>query len=758
MSDDFVQFNLDRPPKADVKSNEQMHCHSVGKAEEYPPLEKAVFIMMIGEEIQKLSVIQNIPELMKEDYEGCLSKIIPKMNQGLVQGSIEYHFAASKSVQKILKQNAIQPVHFKVHFLNTVLKSMDNKDPDTANTWLDTLLDAIKILKEDVIIEDILPVAEAKSRHTEPVFHRVMSCRMLGRIAECCSTYTVQKCVLGSVQALCQDVERAVRAAMCLQLAALARPLLASYERDLLPLLNDCVNDEQGEVRAAAYCALVQSLSLVNQDILKQSFLPMAKKIIEQCLQTVQDGIFLIDLTEQYGSLCLGLEPVMKEQDKIWFAEAYLKLADLASSIQMKFKERAMDRGRMHAQARSPHNNRIFVDSRVNCALNMPNIIRFCRGIGTGTGTNNSAYFTRNIYPLMCMLCSDSQFAVRRAIASVMHEITATLGKSNGFILKEFIKLLNDDSEDVLQALIPNIKKCLESFSQSENFSPEVVDDKSIELTRSLFACESEVLATYNWRLQTEYFKQLEVLTRCLPSSFIYTQFVQLLRKRLFTYRTVECRVAIVRTLLVFLRYNSNMNQRTDIRNSIITDLCCSKNFYNRSIYVRSIRNILEIFSSTYFRAHFFTPTIALMEVPVANIRFMMCDLMPMMKCIAAHEKNNGKLSAAVDAAIEKTKTERDRLVLEHIAAMNKKLDKVKLDEKDSSKLREEKILDAIAANANDVKTHFANLSARSAPGMRNPPKSLDARDLKSETSSRYSDSRSGYSSSSSLAMSRTPR
>ncbi|XP_039285286.1 serine/threonine-protein phosphatase 4 regulatory subunit 4 [Nilaparvata lugens] len=684
MSDDFVQFNLDRPPKADVKSNEQMHCHSVGKAEDYPPLEKSVFILMIGEEIQKLSVIQNIPELIKEDYEGCLSKIIPKMNQGLVQGSIEYHLAASKSVQKILKQNTIQPVHFKVNFLKTVLKSMDNRDPDTAKTWLDTLLEAIKILKEDVIIEDILPVAEAKSRHTEPVFHRVMSCRMLGRIAEYCSTYTVQKSVLGVVQALCQDVDKTVRASMCLELPQLTRPLLSSYERDLLPLLNDSVNDEQTQVRAAAYCALVQSLPLVGQDILKQSFLPMAKKIIEQCLQSVQDGIFLMDLTEQFGNLCLGLEQSVKTP--------------------------SMERGTfyLHAQSRSPHNSSMFVDSRVHCALNMPAIIRFCRGIGN----SNAAYFTRNIYPLMCMLCADSQYAVRRAIASVMHEIAATLGKSNGFILKEFIKLLNDDSEDVLQALIPNIRKCLESFSESENFSPEVVDDKSIELTRSLFTCESEVLATYNWRLQTEFFKQLEVLMRCLPSSFIYSQFVQLLRKRLFTYRTVECRVAIVRTLLVFLRYNTNMSQRNDLRNSIIADMCCSKNFYNRSIYVRSIPYILEIFSSSYFRTHFFIPTIALMEDKVANIRFMMCDLMPTLKCIAAHDKNNGKFSVLVDAAIEKTKNERDKLVLEHIATMNKMIDKVKLDEKDSTKLKEEKLLDAIAANAKDIKSHFANLKS----------------------------------------------
>jgi len=56
---------------------------------------------------------------------------------------------------------------------------------DIGEMWLETLLDVMELLSKETIRRDVLPRAISKSQMTQPVTSRLVSCRMLSRIATC---------------------------------------------------------------------------------------------------------------------------------------------------------------------------------------------------------------------------------------------------------------------------------------------------------------------------------------------------------------------------------------------------------------------------------------------------------------------------------------------------------------------------------------------------------------------------------------------
>lgn len=82
-----------------------------------------------GEEIQKLSVIQNLPSLLATDTQSCMSRVVPKMQQSLATASTEFHIAASSTFKTILEQKLVSHNVFSQTFLQSILNSLESRDP-----------------------------------------------------------------------------------------------------------------------------------------------------------------------------------------------------------------------------------------------------------------------------------------------------------------------------------------------------------------------------------------------------------------------------------------------------------------------------------------------------------------------------------------------------------------------------------------------------------------------------------------------------
>lgn len=134
-------------------------------------------------------------------------------------------------------------------------------------------------------------------------------------------------------------------------------------------------------------------------------------------------------------------------------------------------------------------------------------------------------------------------------------------------------------------------------------------------------------------------------------------------------------RLAAGRSLLVFLRYNTKLVQRAELRNRINVELANNPDCYVRMMFVRMMVEALAIYSSTYFKEHFFTILLNLTEDSVANIRLKVVSLLPVLKSqlwIPADKK----LLTALEATVRHLLTnEKDKDVMATLTSVVQKLE-----------------------------------------------------------------------------------
>lgn len=119
--------------------------------------------------------------------------------------------------------------------------------------------------------------------------------------------------------------------------------------------------------------------------------------------------------------------------------------------------------------------------------------------------------------------------------------------------------------------------------------------------------------------------------------------------------------------------------QRMELRSKILAELAHNSDCYVRMMFVRMMIEALEIFSSVYFKEHFFITLLNLAEDPVANIRMKVVSLLPQLKnllCIPTDKK----LLAALESTIgHLLNSERDRDVCAVLTNVMQRLDQIEL-------------------------------------------------------------------------------
>ncbi|XP_046821338.1 serine/threonine-protein phosphatase 4 regulatory subunit 4-like isoform X4 [Vespa crabro] len=689
--EEFASLQLDKP-LPDTRDEEQLKKHSLDIKLEEKPIERALHLLTKGEEIQKLSVIQNLPNLLATDAQSCMSRVVPKMQQILPTASTECHIAASSTFKTILERKLISHSIFSQTFLPSILNSLESHDPVICHAWLETLLDVIDLMPIEVIKTQILPMAISKGQLSQPVYSRMMCSRLLGKICARFNSDMIHKEVLPTVQSLCQDVNSEVRASICLQLRFVAEGLgTESLKPFLLPSLVELARDEESNVRYASVQTIVYLLPHFQDDTIKTIIGPLIKKLCESATK-LEDNVICI-IAQEFGKLVLGLEKYLSPAEKSWFLKYFQQLAQMgipSMRKQIKPDLPLLDSNSIDYER--------CLECRRCCAFNLPAMFIF---------TSASLEDVDSLLSTFSALTNDSYYIIRRTVASGIHEVAKILGMKSGRIKADFVKLLKDDPEEVLQKLVPNISSTLESLVESQIIGTDKMDSTLMEIGRALLKCEAEIASTNNWRLASTMHAQLEILPKCFPSDFIFSYFVPVSSSRILHARPLPVRLAAGRSLLVFLRYNTKLMQRAELRNRINVELANNPDCYVRMMFVRMMVEALAMYSSTYFKEHFFTILLNLTEDSVANIRLKVVSLLPILKSqlwIPADKK----LLTALEATVRHLLTnEKDKDVIATLTSVVQKLEQTdvryerqsvankitKQDLEDAKKLDEEKKL-----------------------------------------------------------------
>nr|XP_042117036.1 serine/threonine-protein phosphatase 4 regulatory subunit 4 isoform X2 [Peromyscus maniculatus bairdii] len=564
---------IERPVRRSLKTPEEIERLTVD--EDLSDIDRAVYLLSAGQDIQGTSVIANLPFLMRQNPTETLRRVLPKVREVLHVASVEMQLTAAVSFLTILQEESMS-VHTYAHsFLQVILLHLEHRDTGVSNAWLETLLSAIELLPKETLRHEILNPLVSKAQLSQTVQSRLVSCKILGKLTNKFDAHSIKREILPLVKSLCQDVEYEVRSCMCRQLENIAQGIGTELTKSVvLPELIELSGDESGSVRLAAFETLVNMLDMFDTDDRSQTILPLVKSFCEKSFKA--DESILISLSFHLGKLCHGLYGIFTPDQHLRFLEFYKKLCTLGLQ-----QENGHNENQIPSQIAEQEKK--YTSVRKNCAYNFP--------------------------------------------------VSKLLNSGVYLIHKELITLLQDESLEVLDALINHLPEILELMSIGGESSVQENKLSSLpDLIPALTAAEQRAAASLKWRTHEKLLQKYACLPHIISSDQIYYRFLQRMFTIMMTNNVLPVQRAAARTLCIFLRYNRKQEQRHEVIQKLIEQLGQGKSYWNRLRFLDTCEFIIEIFSKSFFCKYFFLPVIELTHDPVANVRMKLCYLLPKVK------------------------------------------------------------------------------------------------------------------------------
>ncbi|CAC5404766.1 PPP4R4 [Mytilus coruscus] len=516
-----------------------------------------------------------------------LPKDVIKKEEVLHVAQCEMQYAASAAFLQILQKNLVPIQNYTQTFLQTILNSVDGKDPEVSSAWLDTLLDVIELLPKDVIKKEILHVAIAKGQLSQSVAARMACCKILGKICTKFESFVIKKEILPVVQSLCQDVDYEVRGCMCNQLHSVARGLgLEATKSAILPELVELTKDEECSVRVHGLETVVNVLASLDSETCSTTIIPLVCKFCQQAMQA--EDSTLPEVGKQIGKIAHGLLAYLSDEQKQWFVDYFKKLCKVGLSLEKLKGNRDIEKDISPTITEIPDftEDDKFLECRKNCAYNFPAMVLF---IG-------AKHFKSELLGCFSSLCKDPNVQVRKTVSGGFHEVSRVLGQHVAVIQPDLILLLKDESVDVLKGVIANIPcilDCLSGTGSNHSLSESklhVLNDVIIAVLNS----EPVIFTSNNWRLQEHLMDNLSCLIKCCSSDVLYQKVIPVVYPKIKSARALPVKHAACRSALKIIRKIKKLTQREELIHCFVEDFCHGRSCHHRSLFI-DLKKIIKL-------------------------------------------------------------------------------------------------------------------------------------------------------------------
>ncbi|XP_063188758.1 serine/threonine-protein phosphatase 4 regulatory subunit 4 isoform X3 [Chroicocephalus ridibundus] len=563
---------IERPVRRSLKTPEEIERLTVD--EELSDIERAVYLLSSGQDIQGTSVVANLPVLMRQNPAETLRRVLPKIREVLHVAGVEMQLTAAVSFLTVLQEESVSIHTYSHSFLHIILQNLEHRDAGVSNAWLETLLAVIEALPKETIRHEILNPLVSKAQLSQTLQSRLVSCKIMGKLANKFEAHIIKREILPLVKSLCHDVEYEVRTCMCRQLEHIAQGIGTELTKTVvLPELVELARDEGSSVRLAAFETLVNLLDMFDAGI----FTP------EQHLR---------------------------------FLEFYKKLSTLGLQQENGHNDNQL-------QLQTLEQEKKYISVRKNCAYNFPAMIVFV----------DPKNFHLELYSIFFCLCHDPEVPVRYTMAMSFYEVAKLLNSGVYRIHKELVTLLQDESLEVLDALVGHLPEILELMTNGgENSGSESKLLSIPDLIPALTTAEQRAATSLKWRTHEKLLQKYACLPHIISSDQIYYRFLHRMLTIILTNNVLPVQKAAARTLCVYLRYNRKQEQRHEVIQKLIEQLGQGKSYWNRLRFLDTCEFIMELFSKSFFCKYFFLPVLELTHDPVANVRMKLCYLLPKVK------------------------------------------------------------------------------------------------------------------------------
>ncbi|XP_027529685.1 serine/threonine-protein phosphatase 4 regulatory subunit 4 isoform X2 [Neopelma chrysocephalum] len=604
---------IERPVRRSLKTPEEIERLTVD--EELSDIERAVYLLSSGQDIQGTSVVANLPVLMRQNPAETLRRVLPKIREVLHVAGVEMQLTAAVSFLTVLQEESVSIHTYSHSFLHIILQNLEHRDAGVSNAWLETLLAVIEALPKETVRHEILNPLVSKAQLSQTLQSRLVSCKIMGKVANKFEAHIIKREVLPLVKSLCQDVEYEVRTCMCRQLEHIARGIGTELTKTVvLPELVELARDEGSSVRLAAFETLVNLLDMFDADDRSQTVLPLVKSFCEKSFKA--DESILVSLSFHLGKLCNGLYGIFTPEQHLRFLEFYKKLSTLGLQ-----QENGHNDNQLHLQTLEQEKK--YISVRKNCAYNFPAMIVFV----------DPKNFHLELYSIFFCLCHDPEVPVRYTMAISFFEVAKLLNSDVYTIHKELVTLLQDESLEVLDALVGHLPEILELMAnRGENNGSESKLLSIPDLIPALTTAEQRAATSLKWRTHEKLLQKYACLPHIISSDQIYYRFLHRMLTIILTNNVLPVQKAAARTLCIYLRYNRKQEQRHEVIQKLIEQLGQGKSYWNRLRFLDTCEFIMELFSKSFFCKYFFLPVLELTHDPVANVRMKLCYLLPKVK------------------------------------------------------------------------------------------------------------------------------
>ncbi|XP_068004938.1 serine/threonine-protein phosphatase 4 regulatory subunit 4 isoform X2 [Melanerpes formicivorus] len=563
---------IERPVRRSLKTPEEIERLTVD--EELSDIERAVFLLSSGQDIQGTSVVANLPFLVRQNPAETLRRVLPKIREVLHVAGVEMQLTAAVSFLTVLQEESVSIHTYSHSFLHIILQNLEHRDAGVSNAWLETLLAVIEALPKETVRHEILNPLVSKAQLSQTLQSRLISCKIMGKLANKFESHIIKREILPLVKSLCHDVEYEVRACICQQLEHIAQGVGTELTKTVvLPELVELARDESSTVRLAAFETLVNLLDMFDADDRSQTVLPLVKSFCEKSFKA--DESILVSLSFHLGKLCNGLYGIFTPEQHLRFLEFYKKLSTLGLQQENGHNDNQL-------QLQTLEQEKKYISVRKNCAYNFP-------------------------------------------VAKLLNSGVCT-------IHKELVALLQDESLEVLDALVGHLPEILELMANGGENSGSESKLSIPDLIPALTAAEQRAATSLKWRTHEKLLQKYACLPHIISSDQIYYRFLHRMLTIILTNNVLPVQKAAARTLCVYLRYNRKQEQRHEVIQKLIEQLGQGKSYWNRLRFLDTCEFIMELFSKSFFCKYFFLPVLELTHDPVANVRMKLCYLLPKVK------------------------------------------------------------------------------------------------------------------------------
>ncbi|NXG11670.1 PP4R4 phosphatase, partial [Sakesphorus luctuosus] len=588
---------IERPVRRSLKTPEEIERLTVD--EELSDIERAVYLLSSGQDIQGTSVVANLPVLMRQNPAETLRRVLPKIREVLHVAGVEMQLTAAVSFLTVLQEESVSIHTYSHSFLHIILQNLEHRDAGVSNAWLETLLAVIEALPKETVRHEILNPLVSKAQLSQTLQSRLVSCKIMGKVANKFEAHIIKREVLPLVKSLCQDMEYEVRTCMCRQLEHIARGIGTELTKTVvLPELVELARDEGSSVRLAAFETLVNLLDMFDGDDRSQTVLPLVKSFCEKSFKA--DESILVSLSFHLGKLCNGLYGIFTPEQHLRFLEFYKKLSTLGLQQENGHNDNQL-------QLQTLEQEKKYISVRKNCAYNFP---------------VSSVNFRLTSLCLKMCCCAMELKNVSPCCLPVIFQVAKLLNSDVYTIHKELVTLLQDESLEVLDALVGHLPEILELMTnRGENNGSESKLLSIPDLIPALTAAEQRAATSLKWRTHEKLLQKYACLPHIISSDQIYYRFLHRMLTIILTNNVLPVQKAAARTLCVYLRYNRKQEQRHEVIQKLIEQLGQGKSYWNRLRFLDTCEFIIELFSKSFFCKYFFLPVLELTHDPVANVR-----------------------------------------------------------------------------------------------------------------------------------------